>query len=131
MQLHETIKEEKEGVSAKKDYVCEKCNQSFRDSSNMKAHVRRVHEKVKNLVCTYCGKFFFENHGLKVHVEKVHEFPNLREHSCDACGKAYKSKEHLKKHKIGKITYLALPSKIFENYRFWSNPVRESWRLEL
>ena len=114
MPLHETIQGgEKVKTSYIKDYVCEKCNQRFRDSSNLKAHIRRVHEGEKNLVCTYCGKLFFDNHGLKVHVEKVHEFPNLREHNCDECGKAYKSKEHLKKHKIGKI-FIFLPSKFFE-----------------
>jgi KRAB domain-containing zinc finger protein len=50
---------------------CELCRAEFRGKSNLQAHHRAVHEKIR-FVCKSCGKEFSYNSSLTKHLERYH-----------------------------------------------------------
>lgn len=50
---------------------CELCKAEFKGKSNLRAHCRAVHEKIR-FSCKSCGKEFSYNSSLKRHLERHH-----------------------------------------------------------
>ena len=55
---------------------------------DVKNHIRKVHDKVKNYNCEQCHATFFSNYQTVKHVETVHDFKKIK---CEDCGGLFKS----------------------------------------
>ena len=73
--------------------ACKICNKEFK---NIKAHVKEIHDLVKEHHCKLCDKNFTRAWSLKTHIESVH---SIRENiECLECKKVFNSKESLDRH---------------------------------
>ena len=81
-------------------HFCVICNKSFNVLSNLKKHIKEVHEKVKRVKklqkCEICEKTFPGGSYLKIHIHTVHE--KLRKYQCKECGKSFAHREGYKSH---------------------------------
>ena len=86
-----------------KDNVCNECEMSFVEKKDLRVHVQRVHERLKNHVCSGCNKGFFDASHLRNHAKTAGGC--LREQSkkfmklvnCPKCDKSF-SEKSLKTH---------------------------------
>merc|ERR1712126_57338 len=73
---------------------CDQCDYKTKDKSNMKKHIRAVHDKEK-IPCCSCDKKFYDQSALKKHKESIHEGVK---YDCGQCNFYTTSKHYLKKH---------------------------------
>ena len=71
---------------------CESCGKSFQKDV-LSRHISNVHEGQKDQ-CAFCGESFLH---LKVHISKIH-YGQKQNHKCDCCDKACLTSYTLKKH---------------------------------
>ena len=76
----------------KKNSKCAHCEKLFYGKTDMRKHIKRVHDKIKDHICDVCGKCFSTNQDIKAH-GLVHtgelNFP------CHICGQRFISKQNL------------------------------------
>ncbi|GMR38026.1 hypothetical protein PMAYCL1PPCAC_08221, partial [Pristionchus mayeri] len=78
--------------SEKYPFKCDECESRFSDKSNLKKHMKRVHqdeEKRRPFKCATCGDTFVFRQNLEQH-EKVHldiNDPRKQKYECKRCGK--------------------------------------------
>ena len=81
-----------DGISLQtpKPYKCGLCEKFFASLSNLKAHNKCVHQKIKMYQCQWenCDKAFSQKSNLLTHVKSVHE--GIKQYPCDYCEKSYK-----------------------------------------
>ena len=66
--------EEKEKYSApKKGVLCPVCYKIISKKSNLKVHLRSVHQKLRPYKCETCGRAFTQLRVLKDHVKRLHQ----------------------------------------------------------
>lgn len=53
-------------------YSCDTCERTFKRKGDLKRHVRRVHEKIRDSICPICCKAFGEDYNMHRHVHRVH-----------------------------------------------------------
>ena len=100
---HQIQKEEttfKKGTKRKRrQRECEVCEKSFRDSYDLKVHMR-IHTKEKPYECDVCEKRFTRSGNLKTHVRTQHAkgVKRKRTHECDVCEKVFRSPSALAIH---------------------------------
>ena len=81
-------KDHVESHALEKPFKCLKCGLHLTNSSGLKRHIRRVHDKSgPTFDCQECSKSFFEKFDLQRHM-KVHSAPK-----CGKCGKTKSNKE--------------------------------------
>jgi len=70
----ETINDNNSQVNneIKNKFQCHECEKNFSNKSNLKTHIKSIHENIKNYVCEDCKKCFTNNTRLKSHIEKKH-----------------------------------------------------------
>ncbi|XP_045781399.1 zinc finger and BTB domain-containing protein 49-like [Maniola jurtina] len=88
---------------------------SYYTVSNLRDHVRIVHERVLRYACHICGKMFYDRTHLRRHVDshsdikRYYTVSNLRDHvrivhervlrhACHICGKMFYDRTHLRRH---------------------------------
>merc|ERR1719319_216468 len=102
--------------------ICKHCAKLFKDTNRLSHHLKTHQEK--SVICTECGAIFKENKSLRVHTEIKHtqslnyccdvcekRFPtarylnshkerhkNLNPHTCEMCGKFFKTRGDMKCH---------------------------------
>ena len=79
-----------------KPYRCTMCDEKFAFSSNLRKHIKSVHEgKYK---CDRCDSTFAESRSLKVHSDRVHD--KIRNFKCShsECDLGFYKKSDLKRH---------------------------------
>ena len=85
-----------------KPFTCEKCDNFFKEESDLKIHRNIAHPIVK-FTCEICQKQFSNKHSYNLHMKYLHAHinfkPNSYQFKCDQCEKQYKEKHHLKRHK--------------------------------
>jgi uncharacterized Zn-finger protein len=81
----------------KKDYICEICGKTFKNSYNLKQHVF-AHKDTKGFQCDLCEKSFKTRSNL---VQHKYGHAEERAYKCSVCEKAFKYKEVLKRHELG------------------------------
>lgn len=85
--MHQTNRERKE--------VCETCQKSFYNKSQLNSHIKSVHHKIKNHLCNHCGKSFYTTKDLQIHETRHFE----KTVKCLECDSLFFSKNDLQRHK--------------------------------
>ena len=111
-----------------KKHKCSHCPYEAAQKSNLKRHVREVHETIRNYTCKKCGYAATERGKLMQHEQAVHNIQffkcekcpyasaatlqrlqnhiktvheRIRDHVCQECGYATSEKGHLREHMKG------------------------------
>ena len=80
----------------RKKFKCIRCNASFSQKENLKAHITKVHEGMKPKKCNVCKSYFSTQLILNKHLASVHE--REKPYDCKICGKSFVSKQTLNAH---------------------------------
>ena len=74
-------------VNQEKDKIltCKQCSYKTSKNYQLKYHVERVHEKIKNQVCEDCGYATYFKQSLKQHMFIVHSIGEGETFSCELC----------------------------------------------
>ena len=109
-------------------HLCPYCRSVMKSKANLRNHVASVHTKQKTFLCELCDKTFLTSSDLTKHFRSVHDSgkdelvecgvcgekvrraylarhtsyrhaDNTRPRDCDKCGKLFKSRETMLKHK--------------------------------
>lgn len=96
LKIHEMEKQVAMGLATPDDFLkCDQCTRFFPTVVQLSEHIGRMHEFAQ---CSKCGKSV-PSRKLAGHMRQKHEegkpFP---EWPCGKCGKAFNSKQHLKRH---------------------------------
>ena len=85
-------------VGNPKQYVCTvgSCDKSFGTDWNLREHIKRVHDGVKEHQCHLCSKAFSQKHHLRIHIHTVHE--GNKDYKCSNCGKKFAERSNLRRH---------------------------------
>lgn len=90
--------------TTERNFPCDACTKAFKTPEHLKKHQkthmsledRNNSEKVKKYLCICCGKILYTYTGYQVHL-KIHT--GEKDFNCEICGKRFREKVHLKKHK--------------------------------
>lgn len=86
----------KKGNDKTKNYKCEKCQTSFKDTYHLNRHMVVHDGSLKKYNCTFCGKKFATNYSLQDHKKALHFLG--KKHKCDVCQKGFNRPIRLKNH---------------------------------
>lgn len=67
-----TLGGERDGEQSDGAFSCDKCHRPFKRKGDLKRHVRRVHEKIRDAICPVCSKAFGEDYNMRRHINRVH-----------------------------------------------------------
>ena len=82
-------------------YKCDQCDYQSPRRQDLKHHVKKIHEGIKNFgqtlshVCKQCGELFYRKFKLTLHIQSVHEGIKYK---CNKCEKQYSGKNGLQQH---------------------------------
>jgi len=77
-------------------FQCDKCNKVFTTKSDLKRHIKHVHDKIKDIKCDKCEYTCSTNTRLKLHIKSVHE--KIKDFKCDKCHYMCSTNGDLKQH---------------------------------
>lgn len=78
-----------------KNFLCNKCGQSFNRMYTLKVHELAVHANKRDFKCKYCDKRFVIEYTKKCHEKKHLGTSSV---TCDLCGFSFRGKQILRKH---------------------------------
>ena len=87
------LKTHLEDVHFSEKQNCPQCNKEVGCKRTLKAHIKKVHEK---LPCSECGKLVS---NIRMHMESAHTANEKLKYKCDICGKGFASKQRIEDHK--------------------------------
>ena len=71
------------GLAIARKLKCELCDKEF-TPSQLKTHIKRIHEAKKEVQCDFCSKYFPSITNLNKHTLRVHSDNTIeRIHKCD------------------------------------------------
>jgi len=74
---------------------CVHCGKMFTYQSDLKIHIKAVHDQIRDHVCEICAKGFLTSSALNMH-KLTHT--GEKKFPCHICGKAFRSKDYLIQH---------------------------------
>ena len=74
---------------------CRHCGKMFAYQSDLKIHIKAVHDQIRDHVCEICAKGFLTSSALNMH-KLTHT--GEKKFPCHICGKAFRSKDYLIQH---------------------------------
>ena len=77
-------------------HACSQCDAAFGKASNLRTHVRTMHEQRRDHACPQCDAAFGHASHLRTHVRTVHE--QRRDHACPQCDAAFGRADSLRTH---------------------------------
>ena len=82
-----------------RNFPCMECDIRFKNKHSRRAHIQRIHEKIK-FICEICNKDFSSNGERKRHVNTVHT--KIKSVPCPipTCSKFFKQKEDIRRHMV-------------------------------
>ena len=117
--IHSKIKRHMIKHTGEKPFECEECGYKFGANGALKAHINRVHLKLRPFECEECGYKFSANGDLKSHVNSVHL--KLKPFECEECGYKCSFNSDLKTH-INRVHMKLKPFECEEcGYKFGTN----------
>ena len=66
-----------------KDFECPLCDYKCSAKSNLNAHIKHVHDKIKDFECLLCDYKAGQKGHLKTHIKMVHD--KIKDHECPDC----------------------------------------------
>ena len=82
------------GQKIAKNVPCNQCPKTFSSKIEMRTHVKRIHENVKDKVCPHCSYATYSGFNLKLHVSKMHLGTGLIKEPCPHCDKETTNLKH-------------------------------------
>ena len=79
-----------------KEYKCDECEYECALSSSLKSHIKSVHNKVKDVSCNECNYRCSQTGQLKSHIKSIHL--KVKDYKCDKCDYECAFKSSLKTH---------------------------------
>lgn len=76
-------------------YICELCEKTYSNASNLSNHKRLVHKGILSFVCKFCGEAFPSRQTRDTH-SRIHS--GDAPFHCDYCTKSFRSKQTLQRH---------------------------------
>ena len=81
------------------DYPCDLCGKRFQSKEKLRKHQKSlIHGGVKSNACNQCEKSYLKLSDLKHHVRTIHEHEIISDHNCHKCNKSFQSDQYLKRH---------------------------------
>ena len=103
-------------VHASTKVVCDTCGLQLTSEEKLEAHTKKVHGLVEEIECTFCDQKFRGKALASYHETTAHKQLVENMFHCDVCGKSYKTKPNLSRHKR-------------EKHKDWNvpNPIQMIW----
>lgn len=76
-------------------YICELCEKTYSNASNLSKHKRLVHRGILSFICRFCGEAFPSRQTRDTH-SRIHS--GDAPYHCDYCTKSFRSKQTLQRH---------------------------------
>lgn len=76
-------------------YICELCEKTYSNASNLSKHKKLVHQGILSFVCQFCGEAFPSRQTRDTH-SRIHS--GDAPFHCDYCTKNFRSKQTLQRH---------------------------------
>ena len=121
---HITSKGKTSKQNEETSYECQECNTTFKSKSNLRSHMKEVHNETlpytckectkiytrpdtlkehiaskhrgEKKLCKECGKSLFNRKSLELHIATIHK--GIRRFGCNFCNRTFGQKVHLKLH---------------------------------
>jgi DNA-directed RNA polymerase subunit RPC12/RpoP len=77
-------------------FPCPECGKVLTTRPKLQAHVRVVHQGIKDYACAHCSKSFSSKSNLDIHVGSAHT--GVLPYKCDLCEKSFTRKNLLAQH---------------------------------
>jgi phage host-nuclease inhibitor protein Gam len=79
-----------------RDIKCNQCDHVCSENSNLKKHIKRVHDRIRDIKCNQCEFACSDNSSLKMHIKRIHN--QIRDINCELCEFACSANNDLKRH---------------------------------
>jgi len=78
------------------NHHCDKCSYATDKLSNLRNHIRNVHDNVRAFSCERCASTFKTKYTLEMHEKAIHD--NIKQFLCNYCSYETLRKRHLQDH---------------------------------
>ncbi|XP_066250359.1 zinc finger protein OZF-like [Euwallacea similis] len=84
-----------------KALICPKCGNTFTRIDNLRRHVNYICGMKPQFKCSYCAYASKHKYMLALHIKTKHvpEIQHFLKYTCDLCGRFYRNRSSLKRHK--------------------------------
>ena len=89
----------------KKKTPCPHCPKTFALGTEMTAHIKKIHDRVKDKLCPHCSYATYSGYNLKLHISKMHLGGKLVKQPCPFCDVSTTNVDyHIEIYHAGKTT---------------------------